>query len=93
MRHSRWSRLLPLLAVLSLLSSPVLAFGGDRARAERAPDFARTFWQFLGSLIPALDSAQGTMDPNGQPSFGSAPAETSSAESDSRGTMDPNGEA
>jgi hypothetical protein len=91
MSHSRWSRLLPLLAVLSLLSSPVLAFGGDHARAERAPDFARTFWQFLGSLLPALDDARGTMDPNGQPSSGSALTETSFVEGDAQGTMDPNG--
>lgn len=81
MSRSRRSRLLPLLAVLSLLSSPLLAFGGGHARPERAPDVARTFWQFLSSLLPAVDNARGTMDPNG----------SAATASDSHGTMDPNG--
>jgi hypothetical protein len=42
-----------------------------------------TLWQFLGSLVHSLESAHGTMDPDGQPS--------SSMEGDAHGTMDPNG--
>ena len=83
MSQRSWSRLFSLLVVLSLLSSPVLALGGDPARQERDPGLVLTLWQFLGSLVHSLESAHGTMDPDGQPS--------SSMEGDARGTMDPNG--
>jgi hypothetical protein len=82
MSHRPWSRLLPLLVILSLLASPVLALGGDPARHERDPGIVYALWQFLGSLVRSFEHARGTMDPNGQPS---------SVESDAHGTMDPNG--
>lgn len=83
MSHRSRSRLFSLLLVLSLLASPVLALGGEPIRQEREPGLMLTLWQLFSSLVHSVESAHGTMDPNGEPA--------SSLESDAHGTMDPNG--
>lgn len=75
------SRVVVLLLTVVLVSSPGFAAGRSLKTAKEPGLFAYVI-RLLHSLIPSLEKAHGTMDPNGQP-----PA------NDAHGTMDPDGHA
>ena len=82
------SRVLVLLLAVVLISMPAFA-AGNPSRPVAKPGFFNAFWHLLGSLVPAMEKAHGTMDPDGQPT----PSTSTAPTSDAHGTMDPDGHA
>lgn len=96
MNRSLLIRALVLLLSVVLASTPAVAAGSQGTPSMREPGLFASLMELLGSLVPALGAAQGTMDPDGVPLPETAPTSDLSSswpaeEGDAQGTMDPDG--
>jgi len=83
---TRSVRIAALFVAAALISSG--AFAAPRAApTKREPGLRTIVWKFLGSLVPAIEKARGSRDPDGVPAS-STPTED---DSEARGSMDPDG--
>lgn len=97
--RSALTRLAAFLAVLTLLSSPLLAAGGRAPRAQAGEGLFTALWRLAGELVKlgsgmdpnglaaaACSDLGSIMDPNGCPG-----AQTAGSDSDLGSMMDPDG--
>jgi hypothetical protein len=99
MNRSMWSRVVVFLLAVVLVASPAMAAGGS-LRIDKEPGVFAALWEFLGSLVPTIEKARGSMDPNGSPTTeargsmdpdGQPASSTAEDDGDAHGTMDPDG--